>query len=67
MERIGCRRAAGEALPPPPGTAIPGPEYFGLTRPNIAEQIEALDPGRACVAYWRGKQVRQCFALLTLY
>ncbi|RMZ52298.1 hypothetical protein APUTEX25_001688 [Auxenochlorella protothecoides] len=31
---IEARRAAGEDLPPPPKTAIAGPEYFGLNQTN---------------------------------
>jgi hypothetical protein len=52
------RRALGEDIPPPPKTAIAGPEYFGLTHPAIVEQLESLDPERTCTAYWAGKQVR---------
>ena len=51
------RREAGEALPPPPKTAIAGPEYFGLTHPQVQAQIEALDPGGLCADYWEGKEV----------
>jgi hypothetical protein len=29
------RRRAGEDLPPPPKTAIAGPEYFGLNQPEV--------------------------------
>ena len=54
---IEARRAAGEALPPPPKTAIAGPEYFGLTHPAILPQLEALDVDHVCVDYWAGKQV----------
>jgi hypothetical protein len=57
---IEARRAAGEALPPPPKTAIAGPEYFGLTHPAILPQLEALDVDRICVDYWAGKQARSC-------
>ena len=46
------RRAAGEQLPPPPKTAIAGPEYFGLNQPDICASIEALDPERLCAVYW---------------
>ena len=53
---IEARRAAGEALPPPPKTAIAGPEYFGLTHPAILPQLEALDADRICIDYWAGKQ-----------
>ncbi|KXZ46241.1 hypothetical protein GPECTOR_45g111 [Gonium pectorale] len=53
------RRAAGEDLPPPPKTAIAGPEYFGLNQPEICAAIEALDVERQCTAYWAGKQDRE--------
>ncbi len=33
--QINSRRAAGEDLPPPPKTAIAGPEYFGLNQPEV--------------------------------
>ncbi|EFJ45729.1 hypothetical protein VOLCADRAFT_93895 [Volvox carteri f. nagariensis] len=46
------RRAAGEDLPPPPKTAIAGPEYFGLNQPEICAAIEALDVERKCTTYW---------------
>lgn len=52
-----CRREAGEPLPPPPKTAIAGPEYFGLTHPDVILRIESLDPERLCSKYWNGKQV----------
>ena len=32
---IEARRKAGEDLPPPPKTAIAGPEYFGLNQPTV--------------------------------
>ena len=32
---IEARRAAGEDLPPPPKTAIAGPEYFGLNQLEV--------------------------------
>ncbi len=35
---IEARRAAGEDLPPPPKTAIAGPEYFGLNQPEVLTQ-----------------------------
>ena len=35
---IEARRAAGEDLPPPPKTAIAGPEYFGLNQPEVRTQ-----------------------------
>lgn len=53
------RRQAGEALAPPPKTAIPGPEYFGLNQPDVVAAIEALDPTRSCTAYWQGKARRE--------
>lgn len=51
------RRDAGEALAPPPKTAIAGPDYFGLTHPAILPAIEALDHARFCAAYWAGREV----------
>lgn len=59
---IEARRRAGEDLPPPPKTAIAGPEYFGLNQPNIVEEVEALDPERKCVEYWSGKADREAMA-----
>eukprot|EP00887_Chlorella_sp_A99_P007228 scaffold2.g7228.t1 len=56
---IEARRRAGEGLPPPPKTAIAGPEYFGLNQPNIQEAIEALDPNHLCTEYWTGKAERE--------
>ncbi|GFR53040.1 hypothetical protein Agub_g15740 [Astrephomene gubernaculifera] len=53
------RRAAGEPLPPPPKTAIAGPEYFGLNQPEICAAIEALDVERKCSTYWEGKMDRE--------
>ncbi|KAG2488719.1 hypothetical protein HYH03_012719 [Edaphochlamys debaryana] len=53
------RRAAGENLPPPPKTAIAGPEYFGLNQPEICAAIEALDADKACAIYWDGKMDRE--------
>ena len=39
MKRINAeiedRRAAGENLPPPPTTAIAGPEYFGFNQAAV--------------------------------
>ncbi len=49
---IEARRAAGEDLPPPPKTAIAGPEYFGLNQPEICQGIEALDKEHLCSEYW---------------
>lgn len=59
---IEARRNAGEDLPPPPKTAIAGPEYFGLNQPNIIAEIEALDPEHACNEYWDGKKDRELAA-----
>ncbi|KAI8102867.1 hypothetical protein M9434_005659 [Picochlorum sp. BPE23] len=56
---IEARRAAGEDLPPPPRTAIAGPEYFGFNQPDIVVAVEALDPNQECFEYWTGKAVRQ--------
>ena len=56
---IVSRRRRGEKLPPPPKTAIAGPEYFGLIQGNILRKIEALDPDKKCDLYWKGKQDRQ--------
>ncbi|PSC71800.1 Transforming growth factor beta regulator 1 [Micractinium conductrix] len=55
---IEARRRAGENLPPPPKTAIAGPEYFGLNQPNIQEAVEDLDPDGLCAEYWAGKHER---------
>lgn len=52
------RRQAGEDLPPPPKTAIAGPEYFGLNQPEIIAAIEAQDAQQKCAEYWEGKQDR---------
>lgn len=49
---IEVRRAAGEALPPPPKTAIAGPEYFGMNQAEVIDAIEALDPDQLCATYW---------------
>jgi len=59
---IEARRKAGEDLPPPPKTAIAGPEYFGLNQPNITFAIEALDPEHECLQYWSGKEERMLAA-----
>ncbi len=32
---IEARRKAGEKLPPPPKTAIAGPEFFGFNQPEV--------------------------------
>ena len=55
---ITARIAAGEDLPPPPKTAIAGPEYFGFCQPEIADAIEGLDPEHRCALYWAGKEER---------
>lgn len=36
---IEARRRAGEDLPPPPKTAIAGPEYFGFNQPNVGAAL----------------------------
>jgi len=60
---IQARIAEGEDLPPPPKTAIAGPEYFGFCQPEVAAAIEALDPARAvCTEYWAGKAEREAVA-----
>lgn len=53
------RRKQGESLPPPPKTAIAGPEYFGLIQDDILRKIESLDPDKKCVLYWAGKMDRK--------
>lgn len=35
------RRAAGENLPPPPKTAIAGPEYFGFNQGEVLPCLSA--------------------------
>ncbi|KAF8065639.1 hypothetical protein HT031_003240 [Scenedesmus sp. PABB004] len=59
---ITARIAAGEALPPPPRTAIAGPEYFGLNDAATQAAIEALDPQHLCTTYWLGKEHREAAA-----
>ncbi|KAK9824373.1 hypothetical protein WJX72_009819 [[Myrmecia] bisecta] len=61
---IETRRRGGEDLPPPPRTAIAGPEYFGLSHPVIVAQIEALDPNHQCIEYWAGKEDRLAYGLV---
>ena len=56
---IARRREEGEDLPPPPKTAIAGPEYFGLNAPDVVAAIEALDPEHKCTDYWAGKEARE--------
>ncbi|KAK9827901.1 hypothetical protein WJX74_008299 [Apatococcus lobatus] len=60
-ENINKRRRAGEDLPPPPKTALAGPEYFGLIHPDVIAKIELLDPEQSCTTYWAGKQERFAF------
>ena len=55
---IEARRQAGEDLPPPPKTAIAGPEYFGFNQADIQEAVEALDPNHEVEQYWNGKVER---------
>lgn len=55
----------GEQLPPPPRTAIAGPEYFGLNDDATIAAIEALDPQHLCTTYWFGKEQRYvCYYML---
>ena len=65
LARIGAAievaRAGGANLPPPPRTQVAGPEYYGLTHPNVAPRIEDLDPDRMCTAYWAGKGQREAY------
>ena len=56
------RIAQGEKLPPPPRTAIAGPEYFGLNDPVVVEAIEGLDTDEVCSTYWEGKAAREAKA-----
>ncbi|KAK9857596.1 hypothetical protein WJX84_011650 [Apatococcus fuscideae] len=55
---IEARRKAGEDLPPPPKTAIAGPEFFGFNQPEIEAAIEALDPEHKAAEFWHGKEDR---------
>ena len=57
------RRREGEDLPPPPKTAIAGPEYFGLNQEQVMRQIEAQDPERRLEHYWAGKEDREEYML----
>lgn len=60
------RRRAGEDLPPPPKTALAGPEYFGLIHPDTIAKIETLDPDQSCTTYWAGKQERFAFGQVSM-
>jgi len=51
-EEIEARRREGQALPPPPKTAIAGPEYFGMNQDEVVEAIEAMDPNHIMLQYW---------------
>lgn len=51
-EEIEARRREGQDLPPPPKTAIAGPEYFGMNQHEVVEAIEALDPEHKHQQYW---------------
>lgn len=46
-------------MPPPPRTAIAGPEYFGFNKPDIVNAVGALDEDQACFDCWTSKAVRQ--------
>ncbi|GAX78635.1 hypothetical protein CEUSTIGMA_g6073.t1 [Chlamydomonas eustigma] len=58
-DEIEARRREGQDLPPPPKTAIAGPEYFGLNQLEVVEAIEALDPEHKHEQYWTGKAQRE--------
>lgn len=45
---IEARRKAGEDLPPPPKTAIAGPEYFGLNQPEVISFLTQADTSGQC-------------------
>ena len=51
-DEIEARRRDGQPLPPPPKTAIAGPEYFGLNQPEVVAAIEAMDPEGKHQQYW---------------
>lgn len=51
-DTISARISSGEDLPPPPKTAIAGPEYFGLNVLETVAMLESLDPDKFCRAYW---------------
>eukprot|EP00775_Hariotina_reticulata_P011190 gene11190-11340_t len=59
---IAKRIEEGENLPPPPRTAIAGPEYFGLNDLSTIAAIETLDPQHLCTTYWIGKEQREAAA-----
>ena len=43
------RRRAGEDLPPPPKTAIAGPEYFGLNQPEVGNNLQPHTKAQNCL------------------
>lgn len=43
------RRRAGEDLPPPPKTAIAGPEYFGLNQPEVGNPLQPHTKPQKCL------------------
>ena len=49
---IEARRRAGEGLPPPPKTAIAGPEYFGLNQPNVSRAMMMMMMMRPAIERW---------------
>ena len=64
---IEARRAAGEDLPPPPKTAIAGPEYFGLNQIEVravcAEPRIAAELSFSCIskqAWWLRWHAGRC-------
>lgn len=61
-EEIEAQRAEGADLPPPPKTAIAGPEYFGLNQGDVEKQLEELDPQHKCTEFWAGKDQRAAAA-----
>eukprot|EP00891_Asterochloris_glomerata_P008342 jgi/Astpho2/8342/fgenesh1_pg.00122_%23_79_t len=61
-DEIEARRQAGDDLPPPPKTALAGPEYFGLNQVEVQQAVEALDPEHLCREYWAGKAAREAAA-----
>lgn len=56
-QEITRRLSLGEhGLPPvQPPHSINGLEMFGFFSPSIVQDIEALDPNRKCVEYWKTK------------
>lgn len=61
---IEARRRAGENLPPPPKTAIAGPEYFGLNQPEVRPYLSLLPPHPPFTLFFSrshgGKKISGC-------